>query len=320
LFIAGALGAAHAGRVTLMVQDLRLVEYVKNVMAGQPDGATQEEMRRHLNEAGGAPGGAPPPSPHSPPPGGAPPPPPPPRGAPRPGGALRPCGASRPCGAPRPARVPPPRRAPPPHPPPGAPPPRCSAPPLRQRASSHHSPPANAGSDSHSDDSDNPRPPVRSRLYGGPGSTSQTGGSSTTGGAGGVVRQRNRVGGVGSGMGDGSGSEEGDARGAQGDHDTGHVGTVGGGGSSSRVVTEAVGGTPAHQARTGPSGAGVNSRTRRTPVHPTCSRGWSGWSRARRRSADSGGSGWSGGGGRMPTRSGGGGARAGAGAGGSPTT
>jgi len=40
-------------------------------------------------------------------------------------------------------------------------------------------------------------------------------------------------------MGDGSGSEEleGDVRGAQGDHDTGHVGTGGGGGSSSRVVT-----------------------------------------------------------------------------------
>jgi len=41
-------------------------------------------------------------------------------------------------------------------------------------------------------------------------------------------------------MGDGSGSEEGDVRGAQGDHDTGHVGTGSGGGSSSRVVTRAV--------------------------------------------------------------------------------
>jgi len=39
-------------------------------------------------------------------------------------------------------------------------------------------------------------------------STSRTGGSGTTGGAGEVVRQGNWVGGVGSGMGDGSGSEE----------------------------------------------------------------------------------------------------------------
>jgi len=36
------------------------------------DGATREEMRRHLNQDGGALRGAPPPSP-SPPPGGAPP-------------------------------------------------------------------------------------------------------------------------------------------------------------------------------------------------------------------------------------------------------
>jgi len=48
--------------------------------------------------------------------------------------------------------------------------------------------------------------------------------------AGGVVRQGNLVGVVGSGMEDGRGSEEGDARGAQGDHDTGHEGTGGGGG------------------------------------------------------------------------------------------
>ena len=97
-----------------MVQDLRLVEDVMNVMAGQPDGATREEMRRHLNEDGGAPRGAPP-SPH------------PPGGAPRPGGA--------PC----PAGVPPPGHAPPPAPPGGAPPQR-GAPPCRQGASSHHSP------------------------------------------------------------------------------------------------------------------------------------------------------------------------------------
>jgi len=62
-------------------------------------------------------------------------------------------------------------------------------------------------------------------------------------------------------MGDGSGSEVGDARGAQGGHDTGHVGTGGGGGSNSRVVTGAVGCTPAHPAGTGPSGAGVSRRT-----------------------------------------------------------
>jgi len=302
LFIAGALGAAHAGRLTLMVQDMGLVEDVMNVMAGQPDGATQEEMRRHLNKAGGAPGGAPPPPPPPPPPGGAPPPPPPPWGAPPPppppGGAPPPppppAGAPppppSPGGAPRLVHGPPPGRAPPP-PPPGCVPPRCSAPPCRQGASSHHSPPANDGSDSHSDDSDNPRQPVRRCLYRGPGSTSQTGGSGTTGGAGGVVRQGILVGDVGSGMGDRSGSDEGDARGTQGDHDTGHVGTVGGGGSSSRVVTGAVRGTPAHAAGTGPSGAGVNSRTGRTPVHPTRCRCWSGWSGARRRYADSGGSG-----------------------------
>ena len=83
MFIAGALGAAHAGRVTLLVQDLRLVENVMNVINGQPDGATQEEMRGHLDQDGGAPRGArlPPPLP---PPSDAPPPP---WGAPHPGGA-----------------------------------------------------------------------------------------------------------------------------------------------------------------------------------------------------------------------------------------
>jgi len=63
LFIAGALGVAHAGRVILMVQDLTLVEDVMKVMAGQPDGATREEMRRHLNQDGGAPWGPRPPPP-----------------------------------------------------------------------------------------------------------------------------------------------------------------------------------------------------------------------------------------------------------------
>jgi len=79
LFIAGALGAAHAGHVTLTVQGLRLVDDFMNVMAGQPDGATREEMRHHLNQDCGAHGGPPPlPPPSPPPPGGAPPPPPPP--------------------------------------------------------------------------------------------------------------------------------------------------------------------------------------------------------------------------------------------------
>jgi len=153
------------------------------VMASQPDGATREEMRYHLNQDGGAPGGAPPPPPPRPPP---------------PGGA--------------------------------------------------------------------PRPPVHRRLYRGPGSTSRTGGHGTRGGAGGVVSQLNLVGGVGSGMGDGSGSKEGDVRGAQGDHDTGHGGTGRGGGSSSRVVPGAVGGTPAHPTAKGPSGAGVRSRSRGRPL------------------------------------------------------
>ena len=86
------------------------------------------------------------------------------------------------------------------------------------------------------------------------------------GGVGGVVRQGNLVEGVGSGMADGSGSQEGDARGAQGDHDIGHVCTGRGGGRSSRVVTRAVGGTPGHPTGTGPSGAGVSRCTQRTPV------------------------------------------------------
>jgi len=120
-------------------------------------------------------------------------------------------------------------------------------------------------------------------------------------------------------MRDGSGREEGDARGAQGDHDTVHVGTGGGGGTSSTVVTWAVRGTAAHPAGTGLSGAGVSSRTPRTLVQPTRGRGSSGWSWARRRSAGPGGSGWSSGSGRMPTRSGGGGGRTGAGAGRSTT-
>jgi len=274
-----------------MVKDLRLVEDVMNVMPGQPDGATGEEMRSHLNQDSGAPGGAPPPLPL-------------PRRAPRPGGAPRPAGVS------------PPGRAPPP-PPAGRAPPRPGPPPHRQGASSHHSLSANDGSDSDSDDSDNPCPSVRRCLYGGPGSTSWTRGSGTTGGAGGV-RQGNLVGGVGSGMGDGSSSEEGDVRGAQGDHDTRHVGTGGGGHRTSSVVTGAVGSTPAHPVGTWPSGAGVSSRTPRRPVQPTRGTGWSGWSGARRRSAGPGGRGWSGG--RMPTRSGGDGRRAGAGAGGSATT
>ena len=99
----------------------------------------------------------------------------------------------------------------------------------------NHSPPANNHSGSDCEDSDNPRPPVHHHLYGGPGSTSHTDGSGTRGGVGGVVRQGSLVGGVGSGIGDGSGSEESDARGVQGDHDTRHVGTGGDGGSSSTV-------------------------------------------------------------------------------------
>jgi len=160
---------------------------------------------------------------------------------------------------------------------------------------------------------------VHHHLYGGPGSTSHTDGTGTRGGAGGVVRQGNLVGGVGSGMGDGSGSEESDARGAQGDHDTRHVGTGGDGGSSSTVGTWAVGGTPAHPAGTGPSRARVSSGTPRRTLQPTGGMGLRGWSGARRCSVGPGGSGWSGGGGRIPTCPGGGSGRAGAGTGGSPT-
>jgi len=98
------------------------------------------------------------------------------------------------------------------------------------------------------------------------------------------------------------------------------VGTGGGRGSSSRVVTGAVRSTPAQPAGTGPSGAGVSTHTRQTPVQPTRGRGWSGWSGAPRRSAGPGGSGWSGAGGRIQTRSGDGGGRARAGASGSATT
>jgi len=232
---------------------------VVNVMAVQPDSATREEIRLHLNQDGGAPGSAAPP----PPPRGVPPSPPPhPGGAPRPGGA------------PGPAGVPPPQVSPrPPHP--GGAPPRFGAPPVRHGASSHHSTLTNAGSDSKSDDSDNPQPPIRRRLYGGPGSTSQAS-SGTMAGAAGVVRQGNLVGGVGSDMEDRSGSEEGGGRGPQGDHDTGHVGTGGGGGSISRVVAGALSGTRAYLAGRGLSRAGVSSRTPRPPVRPTCSRGWSG--------------------------------------------
>jgi len=70
-------------------------------------------------------------------------------------------------------------------------------------------------------------------------------------------------------MGDGSGSEEGDTRGTQGEHDTGQVGTGESGGRSSRVVTGTVRSTSAHPAGTWPSGAQVSSRTPRTRVLPT---------------------------------------------------
>ena len=85
-------------------------------------------------------------------------------------------------------------------------------------------------------------------------------------------------------------------------------------------MTGAVGGTPPHPGGIGLFGPGVSSRTLGTPVQPTCSWGWRGWSGARRGSAGRGGSGWRGGGGRMPTRSWGGSGRAGAGASGSATT
>ena len=254
-------------------------------MAGQPDGATREEMRHYLNEDSGAPWGAPSPSP-SPPRS---------RGTHGPGGAPALGAAPHPGRALHPAGVPPPGLAPPSPPPPLGAPPRSSAPPRRQGASSHHSPPANDGSDSDSEDRDNPHLPVRRCLDGGTRSTSQSAGSGTTEGAGGVVRKGNLMGGVGSGMGDGSGSEEGDTRGAQGDQDTAHVGTGRGGGSSSMVVTGAVGDPPAQPARRERSGARVTSCTPRRPLQPTCGRGWSGCSRARRHSAGPGMSGWSGG-------------------------
>ena len=264
-----------------------------NVMAGQPDGATREEMRRHLNQDSGAPGGAPPP----PPPAG---------GAPHPGGA------------PRPAGVLPPRCAPPPPLPWGAPRQR-GAPPRRQVASSHHSPPANDSSDSDHDEAITlvhlyvvtcmVALGVLARLV--------------------VVVLRRVL------------EELLDkeiwlwvwvlvwemqvvARKVMREvpRETMIPGMLywGGGGSSSRVLTWAVGGTPGHPAGTGRSGDGVSSRTLRMPVQPTCDRGCCCWSRARRHSAGPGGSGWSTGGGRMPSGSGGGGVRAGAGPGGSTIT
>jgi len=184
----------------------------------------------------------------------------------------------------------------------------------------HYSPAANDGSDSDSDNSDNRRPCVSRHFHGGPGRTSRTGGSRTTRDTGGLVRQGNLVQGVGSGMGDGSCSEEGGALGAQRDHDTGHVGSGGGGGSNSRVVTGAVRGTPAPPAGTGLSRAGVSSRTLLMLVYPTRGRGWSGWSGACRCSAGASGSGWSGGSGRIPTRIRGDSGRAEPAAGGSATT
>ena len=84
-------------------------------------------------------------------------------------------------------------------------------------------------------------------------------------------------------------------------------------------MTGHVGGTPTHPAGTGLSGAAASSRTLETPVQPTCCRGWSGWSGARRRSGGSIGSRWSGGSGTMRTHCRGGGGRGGAGAGGSAT-
>ena len=71
---------------------------------------------------------------------------------------------------------------------------------------------------------------------------------------------------MGSAMGDKSGSDGGDSRGTEEDHDTGHVGTGGGGVSSGRVPTGAIGDTAAHPAVPGPSGAGVSCRTLPTPV------------------------------------------------------
>jgi len=171
-----------------------------NIMAGQPDGVTREQMRRHINQYGSAPRGAPPLPPAPPPPSrGAPPPPPPgcspPPPPPPPRGATRPSSAPHPSGTPRPAAVPPPGRAPPPSPSGGGPR-QCGTPPRRHRASSHRSPSASDCRESNSDDRDNPRPPVCHHLCSGPGTTGQTGGSVTMGDARGVVRQGNLVGGV----------------------------------------------------------------------------------------------------------------------------
>ncbi|KAG0137908.1 hypothetical protein HOY82DRAFT_644951 [Tuber indicum] len=82
IMTAGALGAAHAGRVTLMVQELRLVDDVMNIKAGRPDQATRDEIRGNQNQDES--GQTPPPTPDATPP---PPAPPPlsPRGAPPPG-------------------------------------------------------------------------------------------------------------------------------------------------------------------------------------------------------------------------------------------
>ena len=135
-----------------------------------------------------------------------------------------------------------------------------------------------------------------------------------------VVRQGNFIGGVVSSMGDASGTEEGGVRGAQGDHDTWHVHTGRGDGSSSRMVAGAVRATASHPAGTRPSGPGVSSGTPWTPVQPLHCSGWSAGSGAGMWSAGHGGSSCSGGSSRMPTGSEGSVGRAGAGGGGSATT
>lgn len=43
------MGAVHAGSITLMVQNMRLVEDVISVMAGQLDSTTREEIRDYVN-------------------------------------------------------------------------------------------------------------------------------------------------------------------------------------------------------------------------------------------------------------------------------
>jgi len=121
----------HARSVTPMVLNLGLVEDVMTVMAGQVDGATPEQIRRHLYLDSGSTRGAlhPPPrraAPSYPCPAGTPLPlcs----EGAPHPGGASHPGGVSHPGRAPPP---PPPRSAPPYH----------SATARRHGASSHHLP------------------------------------------------------------------------------------------------------------------------------------------------------------------------------------